>query len=130
MARRDSVGYVAAEVPADLFPAETLYLRLRCRERTTALFQVDRVDFSGPLTDPSPDADGQTHYVTVGNTTRDLVVEQLAFSDSQGPERPVIRVTVRNRGTAAVAARFATQVTEPQPGTTAEKRAADEPASR
>ena len=67
---KDGKGLAKADLPANLFPAKTLYLRLRPAAKGSS-FQVCGVGFSGKLTGTPPEGDGQTLFAetTSGDPT-------------------------------------------------------------
>ena len=97
---KDGKGLAKADLPADLFPAKTLYLRLRPAAKGSS-FQVCGVGFSGKLTGTPPEGDGQTLFAETTGGDSNFVVEDLSFDDSKGAERPEISLTVKNRGSMA-----------------------------
>ncbi len=60
-ARQDGVGVQQAELPASLFPASAVFVRLR-RVGASASMQVDRIEFRGKIDRPFPDFQGVTTY--------------------------------------------------------------------
>jgi|GEM_PF-232423 len=96
---RDGLGLAAADLPADLFPAENIYLRLR-PDAAGSAFQVNGVGFSGELTGTLAEGEGQTLFAETESGGSDLAVEDLAFDDSKGADRPEISITVKNSGPA------------------------------
>jgi hypothetical protein len=105
---REGVGLAEAKLPADMLPAETLYLRLRPSVENSS-FQVDRIEFSADVAGTPPDALGRTAYAEIGATGGDLVVEDVSYDDGENPCRPIIRLTARNRGAAALQAALVAQ---------------------
>ena len=108
LATRDKLGMAAAELPADLLPADTLYLRLRCATGNS-YFQVDSVIFSAKLGGTPPEGVGQTVFVETASTSRDLAIERLTIVDSAALRRPVLRVILKNRGSATTKGLFSMQ---------------------
>ncbi len=100
---RDGVGVAEAKLPAEVLPAETLYLRLRPSAENSS-FQVDRVEFSADVAGSPPDALGRTAYAEIGATSDELIVEDVSYDDGENPFRPILRLTARNRGAAALQA--------------------------
>lgn len=49
-------------LPTRLFPADELFVRLRA-SGGNANFQVNAFDYQAPLSEPSPDVEGQTHFL-------------------------------------------------------------------
>lgn len=105
---RDKLGMAAADLPADLLPADTLYLRLRCTTGNSYL-QVDTVTFSAKLGGTPPEGVGQTVFVETSNTSRDFVIDRLTIVDSATLRRPVLRVVVKNRGSTEAKGLFSMQ---------------------
>ncbi|MBN1395080.1 MAG: family 10 glycosylhydrolase [Pirellulales bacterium] len=97
---KNDLGLAEADLPADLFPAEAIYLRLRPSTAESS-FQVFGVGFSGELSNPLPDGEGRTLFAEFDKSNSNLVVEELLYDDSQGPKRPKISLTIKNHGSAA-----------------------------
>jgi hypothetical protein len=119
---RNSEGDVSASLPADLLPAETVYLRLRTANAGSS-FQVNHVGFSGDLSDNPPDVVGRTAYAEIDKLTPTLSIEDISCDDSSEPARPVIRLTANNRGSAACDAAFSVGVAG-QPADAGQRQAA------
>ena len=128
---RDSEGEVSAPLPADLLPAETVYLRLRTANAGSS-FQVNHVGFSGDLSGNPPDVVGRTAYADMegkrgqspdAKGDSPLVIEEISCDDSSEPARPVIRLTAGNRGSAACEAALSVRVAG-QPADAGQRQAA------
>lgn len=108
IATRDGLGHADADVPADLLPAETLYLRLRCAT-DDSYFQVNGITFTGDLTGTVPDAVGRTDFAEIDIAGKLLAVESMAIDDSSEPSRPTIRLTAKNLGSDTAKVTLTTQ---------------------
>ena len=96
---RDSEGEVSAPLPADLLPAETVYLRLRTANAGSS-FQVNHVGFSGDLSGNPPDVVGRTAYADMeGKGT----VPRRKGGQSPGYRRNLLRRFERASATGAPA---------------------------
>lgn len=102
---RNSTGHAEGKVPADLLPADVLYVRLRCATNDSS-FQVGSVDFSADVDGTPPEGDGRTEYADIDDAIRGLVVVNAHCDDSQGPQRPTIQLTVKNAGSVAMPITF------------------------
>lgn len=88
------VGEVAGDVPADLLPAERLFLRLRGSEKKNG-FQVTRVDFEARLSGTPADADGRTAFVDLGPESAEVAFDGITSQPAGGRER--LAIEARNR---------------------------------
>ncbi len=113
---QEGVGRAAADVPTSMFPAETLFLRLRPTDQNSS-FDVDYVEFSGDLTGAPPEGSGRTGFAQINQTRGDLAIEDLSMDAPEGPNRLEIRLTAGNQGDVAVRTLFSTRVAEPQGST-------------
>ena len=66
---QSGVGTATADVPADLLPADVLYLRLRTSAPNSA-FQVNDVEFSGDLAGKPPEGVGRTEFAEIASDRR------------------------------------------------------------
>ena len=101
LATQDKLGSAAADVPADLLPADVLFVRLRCTTKDSNL-QVSNIGFSAELTGTPQEGAGQTVFAEIAGDCGDLVIDNVLMDDSTTPDRPLFRVMAKNRGTAAV----------------------------
>ena len=101
----DGVGSGRAAVPAELLPAETLFLRLAAAgQRPT--FQVNRVQFEGALDGAVPEAVGSTLYAMVESLGDGLAVEGMTRVPAETPGRMQLSMAVRNPGSDIADARL------------------------
>ncbi len=70
------------ELPADLFPTDELWLRLRAPAADTAL-QVNRLDYEATVNAPLPEAFGETRFIEITAAAAPGLVVWRGFS---GPE--------------------------------------------
>jgi hypothetical protein len=115
VAVQGSLGSAEADVPADMLPAKTIYLRLRCKSDDSS-FQVNHVGFSGELTGKPVEGVGRTVFLEGVNTSRHLTIESISLADSSELNRPVLRVTAKNIGDAPVDAVFSEKAVPRKPG--------------
>lgn len=99
----DKVGAAEATVPPAIFPAETIYVRLRGSEKTNS-FQINQVQFHGRLNASLPDAEGQTAIAVIEQHGGALAFEEMTLSDASGPEAFALAIKVSNRGPNAATA--------------------------
>ncbi len=79
LATQNGLGTAAAQVPANLLPAETLYLRIR-PSTTNSSFQVNNIEFSGDLAGPQPpEGVGRTEFAEVADGSGGLSIKEIVF---------------------------------------------------
>ncbi len=79
IATQSAVGTVSARLPAAMFPAETVLLRLRPAEGNSN-FQVNRVEFEAPFTGPVPEGIGQTLFAELGGQSPEFSIRSISQS--------------------------------------------------
>ena len=89
------LGTAEAKLPAEIFPAEVLFLRLR--GTSGGSFQVHQVGFQAELAGKPPEATGKTVFADLQNTSPELLLEQLSLCDSGSSGRMVLRAVARNK---------------------------------
>ncbi len=89
--RFERLGEHTVEVPQDLLPAETLWVRVWA----TGVWQVSQYEFTATLTRPVPSVQGATWYFLQKASNPDLAILPMALEGSH------LRVQLRNRGTRA-----------------------------
>ncbi len=88
LATQTRIGTSDVDLPADLFPTESLWLRLKALAEDTSL-QVNRIAFSGGLDQAPADAVGRTLFANVDQGRSPLQVTQMALvSDGSSEARP------------------------------------------
>ncbi len=97
LATQGDLGAAEATLPAELLPAEVLYVRLR-GEGDGASFQVNRVEFEGQLSGSPADAQGETLFAEV-ESNDELVVEQMTLARSSGADVANLQMTLKNAAT-------------------------------
>ena len=95
LASRESVGEGQAALPAELFPADVIFLRMRGAGKG-ANFQVNRVSFKAPLSDPPGNASGKTVFADQEETSPQVRIEQLVLTDADLSDGGGVRLSVRN----------------------------------
>ena len=77
----DHTGNISADLPASLFPASVIYVRLRAANAVSAKgdsapgsFQVDSYSYSAALQGTIPDATGETRFLTVEQMPSNMTV--------------------------------------------------------
>jgi hypothetical protein len=88
---------ITAKLPADLFPAKTVFVRLRGTGKD-ASFQIDRVDFSGKLAGKPASGSGSTAFADVETPGLGRLVRGLEFADDFGAGRGLLRIALKNPG--------------------------------
>ena len=111
---KSAVGAATADVPADLLPADVLYLRLRTSAPNGA-FQVNDVEFSGDLAGNPPEGVGRTEFAEISSTGDDLSVERIALDSSNGYTRPTVWLFGRNRSSSDRLVSFSWRLGRSQP---------------
>ncbi|MEE8451782.1 MAG: glycoside hydrolase domain-containing protein [Thermoguttaceae bacterium] len=92
---QDKVGTAEATLPADLLPAETMFLRLSAPESNTSL-QVNRLEFAAQLTKTPPDVVGETMFADIEDELLKLKVERVVVKENLLSGGRMLLVTVRN----------------------------------
>lgn len=110
----EKLGVASADVPADLLPADVLYVRLRGATNDGS-FQVDSVGFAADVTNAPPNGVGRTVFVEMPNAGRRLAIESIVMDDSTELNRPILRVTAKNRSDATIEAIFSERAVPRQP---------------
>jgi hypothetical protein len=97
VATQEGLGVAEGKLPADLLPADGLFLRLRSSADSSS-FQVNRIEFDAKLSGEPGDAAGETAYAAMTQGDSGLVVRGLTLASSREDGRRVIHVTVSNAG--------------------------------
>jgi len=90
------LGSAEVELPAAMFPAQTVFLRLGTQGGSS--FQVNRVEMEGVLDGPAPDGSGETLYAELQAAEGDLALEGLLLRDAADGVGARLRAIVRNTG--------------------------------
>lgn len=88
-------GAAGFDVPADMLPAESVWIRLRCDATDTAeplFFQCTGYEYEATLDAPGPDGAGATSFATILAEDDGLVVEP----EATGPTSGAFSIQVRN----------------------------------
>ncbi len=99
LATQQTVGDAEARVPAELLPAQSLRLRFRATKGSN--FQINRVEFQGNLSDPPPDATGETIYADLESTSPQLSIESMTLEEAGGAGRTAVAMVVKNTASKA-----------------------------
>ncbi len=112
LATQEGLGVGEATLPADLVPAEVLFLRLRPSAENSS-FQVNRVEFEAKLDGEPSDAAGSTDFADVEGTGPNLAIEQITFGEAQGAGQASLLVTVKNNAERPIAATLRATLASP-----------------
>jgi hypothetical protein len=96
----DKKGAAKADLPASMLPAETVHLRLRGAEKSSS-FQVNGVEFQGRLSNPLPDAKGQTAVAVIEPPHATLAFQEITLGGGSG-EQMSLSVKAINQGSKPV----------------------------
>jgi hypothetical protein len=96
-------------VPAELLPADAIYLRLR-PATAQSYFQVNRVEFQGKLSGSPAEANGKTAFADVQSSGSDLTVQDIVLDEGGPSGETSLRVTVKNTTAQAIVAGLAAKV--------------------
>ncbi len=121
----DESGEADAAIPADVFPADSLMMRLRAKEGGASL-QITGIRFRAPLEGTPPEGTGDTMFADVTQSAGNIEFRSLALS---GQTEKRLRVEAAAQGR-ELRARFEAEVVLPNGETvTAESRSVDQAAS-
>ena len=100
---QSALGTGRAKLPAELPPAETLFLRLKS---TTAdsVFQVHRVGFRGSLDGRTPEGVGRTLFADIDGASRDLALQGWTLSGIDVEGQPALLLELKNTSSQVLAA--------------------------
>jgi len=101
VATRQETGSAEATLPAEMFPAEAVWLRLRAASPSN--FQVNRIQFEGTLDGPARDLVGETAYASLTGASPDLAFRRITLrqpsgASTGGPGGRRLALTVANTG--------------------------------
>ncbi|MDQ3814479.1 MAG: DUF6067 family protein, partial [Armatimonadota bacterium] len=118
------LGSLTVELPAALFPAETMSLRLRAAapaqgtgDSTPAAFQIYGYAYRADLEDTAPDLTGQTTFVEENLTDATFPVTMESLGELRPGGKNVAQMSVSHTGPNATPL-LATLSFEPSPGAT------------
>jgi hypothetical protein len=111
LATKEGTGTGKGSLPADLFPADRIFLRLR--SSNNANFQVDHLEFTAPLSDPPDNASGRTLFADQKGTCPALKIEQLSLAESVASGQAAVQMAVRNGKDQATSVTLAPSVQAP-----------------
>jgi len=93
------------DLPADLFPAEHVFVRLAASEAKDEAgnskpgsFQITGFAYQAKLTDPLPDFRGETRFLAIEKSAPDVPVEVVSLGSLLPGEEQVVEMSVTNRG--------------------------------
>ena len=109
---QNGLGVGQATLPDDLFPAETVLLRLRVSAGGGS-FQVDRIEFNATLDGQPQDAAGETHFADLELDREELDVEQITLEDYPRDGWVYVQVTARNMTAKKLSGSLSVGVTAP-----------------
>lgn len=112
LATRNALGESQATLPAELLPADTLWLRMRASKGDVG-FQVDRLSFRAQLSDPPANASGKTCFAEQEAISPQLALEQLALEGDARSGQMRLHVAARNATEQATTVTLATTVQMP-----------------
>jgi hypothetical protein len=95
LARQNGLGTAKARLPAELFPCEALWLRLRPADGKGS-FQVNEVRFEAPLSGDPPSGTGRTLYADASTAGFDKAVQSITLDDNPASGQATLQVTVKN----------------------------------
>ena len=97
LATKNSLDYVLAPLPAELLPADTLFLRLRATG-DNASFQINRIRFDAKLSGDPPQANGRTCFAELEGDGPTPSLETITLQQDPASGETSLRMTVRNPG--------------------------------
>ncbi|NLG54391.1 MAG: hypothetical protein GX542_01870, partial [Rhodococcus sp.] len=100
----DETGETEARLPAEVLPANVLFVRLRA-DGEQPNFQIGQLRLSAKMSGPAPgDMAGGTCFADVEDAGRRLLVEDIAVEPKPGAGGGTILLTVKNPGSQAATA--------------------------
>ncbi len=103
LATKDAVGTVEASLPAKLFPADVLWVRLRSTA-APCNFQVNQIEVKAALDGRPPQGRGRTLFADIPSLDVAQAIQGITLDETAGSGQVALRVTVRNPGAKAVTA--------------------------
>lgn len=98
VARQAGVGTARANLPANLFPAGTLYVRLR-PEGPGASFQVNELRLEASLAGEPPTGTGRTWFADMPASPVAPLVESITLDDGMATGKGAVHLKLKNPGT-------------------------------
>ncbi len=95
LATQSGLGTARAALPSDLFPAESIELRLRCAKDDDN-FQVHQVEFQAKLDGQAAEAVGKTIFGEVASLDYQKGIESITLDDNPQSAQMVLRVSAKN----------------------------------
>lgn len=92
---QNGLGTAKAALPAEVFPAKAIFLRLRASKKESS-FQVNQVDFRAALDGKPSDATGETVYACLQKLSPDLQIERAALANDLGSNQRRLELTLKN----------------------------------
>ena len=90
LATKNGVGSVQASLPAELLPAEMLFVRLRSAAGSNN-FQVNQIEFEAPLDGKPAEGRGRTLFVDVPSLSAARAIERITLDDVPGSGQATLR---------------------------------------
>jgi hypothetical protein len=115
LAVQKGLGTARASLPADLLPAETIYLRLSAGPENS--FQVNQVEFQAELNGGTDDA-GRTLFADVLSAASGLAIERMAMDEPVSGGKIHMRILMKNEDVVPIGPLFITADAYPREQTT------------
>ena len=97
LATQEGLGSAEAKLPAELFPAPTILLRVG-PSSAGGSFQVNRIEFQADLDGTAPDATGETRFADVEEMRRGLAIEGMTLHEGEKAGETELSIEIRNTG--------------------------------
>jgi len=95
VATQNGLGTAKATLPADLFPADAIYLRLR-PAKDDSNFQVYHIEFQAKLDGHPAEGTGKTIFGDVASFDYQKAIESITLDEDAQSGRAVLRVVAKN----------------------------------
>jgi hypothetical protein len=112
VAKQNGLGAAKATLPADLFPAQAIFLRLRPAGEDSN-FQIFQVEFQAKLEGRPPEGVGKTIFGEVASSDYEKAIESITLDDDANSGQAVIRVMGKNPTERPLTAVLAASVKSP-----------------
>lgn len=112
LATKSGVGSVQANLPPDLFPADTLFVRLRSTAGSSN-FQVNQIEFEAPLDGKPAEGRGRTLFADIPSLGTAKAIDSITLDEAPGSGQATLHAAVKNPETKVAAASLTVSVRVP-----------------
>ncbi|MCX7044218.1 MAG: DUF4091 domain-containing protein [Candidatus Sumerlaeota bacterium] len=105
LGRIENLGEQSFALPKDLFPARTIYVRLRSpqknetpQDQAGGAFQINQYRYAAELESPQPGGTGATRFLDIRRQSKELDVSVKSLGDLRPGEGNAVSLALRNTG--------------------------------